>query len=68
VDAPLAENIAPGITSGYFQYLPSVTPFCENGGEPEGHYCPQSGAEGKAQRLHFLLTALEGEAEIIDPF
>jgi hypothetical protein len=68
VDAPLAGNVAPGITAGYFQFDPFTTPSCIASGQFEGHYCPQSGAEGKAQRLHFLLTALEGEAEIIDPF
>ncbi len=68
VDAPLAGNIAPGVTGGYFQFDPFTTPDCIARGEEEGHYCPQSGAEAKAQRLHFLLTALEGEAEIIDPF
>lgn len=68
VDAPLAGNVAPGITAGYFQFDPFTTPDCIARGQFEGHYCPQSGAEAKAQRLHFLLTALEGEAEIIDPF
>lgn len=68
VDAPLAGNIAPGVTAGYFQFDPFTTPDCIARGQFEGHYCPQSGAEAKAQRLHFLLTALDGEAEIIDPF
>lgn len=68
VDAPLAGNVAPGITAGYFQFDPFTTPDCIARGQFEGHYCPQSGAEARAQRLHFLLTALEGEAEIIDPF
>ena len=68
VDAPLAENIAPGITSGYFQYLPSATPYCILVGQMEGHYCPQSAPEAKAQRLHFLQTALDGSPEIIEPF
>jgi hypothetical protein len=68
VDAPLAGNVAPGVTAGYFQFDPFTTPDCIARGQFEGHYCPQSGAEAKAQRLHFLLTALEGEAEIIDPF
>ena len=68
VDAPLAGNIAPGITAGYFQFDPFTTPSCIAVGQFEGHYCPQSGIEPKAQRLHFLLTALDGEAEIIDPF
>jgi len=68
VQAPLAGNIAPGITAGYFQFDPFTTPGCIAIGQFEGHYCPQSGAEPKAQRLHFLLSALEGEAEIVDPF
>jgi hypothetical protein len=67
VDAPLAGNIAPGITAGYFQFDPLTTPDCIRRGQLEGHFCPQSGAEAKAQRLHFLQTALAGEAEIIDP-
>ncbi len=68
VDPPLAGNIAPGITAGYFQYDPFTTPDCVTKMQFEGHYCPQSGAEALAQRLHFLLSALAGEAEIIDPF
>lgn len=71
VDAPLAGNVAPGITAGYFQIDPAITPgsSCQNSADPgRGHYCPQSSAEARAQRLHFLLTALAGEAEIIDPF
>jgi len=68
IDAPLAGNIAPGVTAGYFQFDPFTTPDCIARGQFEGHFCPQSGAEAKAQRLHFLLTALDGEAEIIDPF
>jgi hypothetical protein len=32
-----------------------------------GHYGPQSGAEAKALRLHFRLTAPAGEAETVDP-
>lgn len=67
VDAPLAGNVAPGITAGYFQFDPATTPGCLAINQPEGHYCPQSGAEPKAQRLHFLLSAIEGEAEIVDP-
>jgi hypothetical protein len=66
VDAPLAGNVAPGITAGYFQFRPSNTPGCA--AQPEGHYCPQSAPEARAQRLHFLLSALDGEAEIVDPF
>jgi hypothetical protein len=70
VDAPLAGNIAPGITAGYFQFRPSDTPDCRDRVPPqlEGHYCAQSSAEAKRQRLHFLLTALDGDAEIVDPF
>lgn len=68
VDPPLAGNIAPGITAGYFQFDPFTTPDCIARAQFEGHYCPQSGAEAKAQRLHFLLSALAGEAEIVDPF
>ena len=67
VDAPLAGNVAPGITAGYFQFRPSNTPDCVARGQLEGHYCPQSSAEARAQRLHFLLSAVEGEAEIVDP-
>jgi hypothetical protein len=68
VDAPLAGNIAPGVTAGYFQFDPFTAPDCIARGQFEGHYCPQSGAEAKAQRLHFLLTALDGEAELVARF
>lgn len=70
VDPPLAGNVAPGITAGYFQIDPATTPgpSCEDRVPLEGHYCPQSSAEARAQRLHFLLTAVAGEAVIVDPF
>lgn len=70
VAAPLAGNVAPGITAGYFQIDPAITPgpSCQDRVPLEGHYCPQSSAEARAQRLHFLLTALAGTAEIVDPF
>jgi hypothetical protein len=70
VDAPLSSNIAPGITAGYFQYDPATTPDCRDRIPPqtEGHFCPQTAAEAQAQRLHFLMTALAGNPEIIDPF
>lgn len=67
VDAPLAGNVAPGITAGYFQFRPSNTPDCVARDQLEGHYCPQSSAEARAQRLHFLETAVAGEAEIVNP-
>ncbi|MCX5737979.1 MAG: hypothetical protein NTZ61_05675, partial [Proteobacteria bacterium] len=68
VDAPVAENLAPGLTSGYFQYDPATTPYCVTRPQPEGHYCPQSAPEAQAQRRHFLESALEGAAEILSPF
>ena len=68
VDAPLAENLAPGLTSGYFQYDPETTPYCVTRPQPEGHYCPQSATEAQAQRRHFLESALGGAAEIVSPF
>jgi hypothetical protein len=68
VDAPVAENLAPGLTSGYFQYDPATTPYCVTRPQPEGHYCPQSAPEAQAQRRHFLESALEGAAEIVSPF
>lgn len=70
VAAPLAGNVAAGITAGYFQIDPAITPgpSCQDRVPLEGHYCPQSSEEARAQRLHFLLTALTGAAEIVDPF
>lgn len=67
VPAPLAENLGPGLTSGYFQYDPATTPYCITTPQPEGHYCPQRAPEAQAQRLHFLESALEGAAEIVEP-
>jgi hypothetical protein len=67
VDAPVSENIAPGITAGHYQYDPATTPSCLLFGESEGHYCPQIATEAEAQILHFYATALAGAAEIIDP-
>jgi hypothetical protein len=68
IDAPVAQNLGPGLTSGYFQYDPATTPYCVTRPQPEGHYCPQSAPEAQAQRRHFLESALEGAAEIISPF
>ena len=68
VDPPVAQNLAPGLTSGYFQYDPATTPYCVTRPQPEGHYCPQSAPEAQAQRRHFLESALEGAAEIVSPF
>ena len=69
VEAPLSENLGPGLTSGYFQYDPATTPYCVTTPQPEGHYCPQRAPEAQAQRAHFLESALEtGAAEIISPF
>jgi hypothetical protein len=68
LDAPVAENLGPGLTSGYFQYDPA-TPYCVTTPQPEGHYCPQRAPEAQAQRRHFLESALEtGAAEIVSPF
>ena len=66
VDPPLRENIAPGITAGFFQFDPATAPGCFPG--YEGHYCPQTAPEALQQRLHFFLTALQGSPEIVDPF
>jgi hypothetical protein len=69
IDAPVAQNLAPGLTAGYFQYDPATTPYCVTRPQPEGHYCPQSAPEAQAQRRHFLESALDtGNAEIISPF
>ncbi len=69
VDAPVAENIAPGVTGGHVQYDPLTTPSCRDVFfEPEGHFCPQRAFEAEDQTLHFFETALDlGGAEIIDP-
>lgn|GEM_PF-1064053 len=66
-DAPLSENVAPGVTAGHFQYAPATTPGCVATGETEGHFCAQGAAEVRAQMLHFFATALAGAAEIVDP-
>ena len=66
--SPLAENLGPGLTSGYYQYDPATTPYCVAAPQPEGHYCPQRAPEARAQRRHFLETALDGAAEIVAPF
>jgi hypothetical protein len=67
VAAPLSDNLAPGLTAGYFQYDPATTPYCITTPQPEGHYCPQSAPEARAQRLHLLESALEGNPEIVEP-
>jgi hypothetical protein len=66
IDSPVAQNLAPGLTGGFFQYDPATTPSCI--AQPEGHYCPQTALEAQAQRAHFLESALEGSAEIVSPF
>ncbi|MGI9430875.1 MAG: hypothetical protein ACR2PQ_01590 [Myxococcota bacterium] len=68
VDAPVSENIAPGVTAGHFQYDPAQTPSCVSDGETEGHFCAQGADEVVDQMLHFYDSALGGAAEIIDPF
>jgi len=69
IDAPVAQNLGAGLTSGYFQYDPATTPYCITTPQPEGHYCPQRAPEAQAQRRHFLESALDtGAAEIIAPF
>jgi hypothetical protein len=68
VDPPVAQNLGPGLTAGYFQYDPATTPYCIDTPQPEGHYCPQRAPEAQAQRRHFLESALDGAAEILSPF
>jgi hypothetical protein len=65
VDAPLAENIAPGVTAAHAQYDPDSTPSCLGFGEMEGHFCAQRSTEAEDQVEHFFATALEGTAEVI---
>jgi hypothetical protein len=67
VDPPLAQNVAPGVTAGHFQYAPASTPSCVAVSQTEGHYCAQVSDEADAQVLHFFATALDGAAEIVDP-
>jgi hypothetical protein len=68
VDSPLAGNLGPGLTAGFFQYDPATTPSCHD--EPLAHFCVQTAAEAEIQTLHFFETALdpEGTPEIINPF
>lgn len=65
VDAPLAGNLAPGVTAAHAQYDPASTPSCLGFGETEGHFCAQRSTEAEAQVEHLFETALEGAAEII---
>lgn len=72
--APLVANIDAVTTAGFYQYVPAdfpgldATPSCDAVAQTEGHYCPQVATESIAQRLHFLQSALGGEAPvIIDP-
>jgi hypothetical protein len=67
VDAPLRENLGPGLTAGFFQYDPPQTPSCVAQGVLVPHACAQIATEAKAQRLHFYQSALSGSPEIIDP-
>jgi hypothetical protein len=66
VDAPLQENIAPGVTAGHFQYDPAQTPSCVAVGQTEGHFCAQIALELDQQVLHFYATALAGAPEIAE--
>ena len=65
--APVAGNIAPGVTGGRFRYAPASTPSCVASGQTEAHFCPQSALEAEAQILHFFATAARGAPEILDP-
>jgi hypothetical protein len=67
VRAPLAGNLARGLTGGHFQYDPARTPSCIEASLLDGHFCPTLAPEAQRQTLHFFATALEGRAEIIDP-
>jgi hypothetical protein len=66
-DAPLAGNVAPGVTAGHFQYRAVMTPSCVAALQLEGHYCPQVASEAAEQILHFFATADAGAAEIVNP-
>ena len=66
LEAPVSENLGPGLTAGYVQYDPASTPSCVDRDQTEGHFCAQTASEAFAQRLHFYETALQGSPEIID--
>jgi tellurite resistance protein TerC len=67
VEAPVRENIRPGVTGGHFQYRPLSTPSCIAWLQFEAHFCPQLAQEAAAQTLHFFATAAAGAAELVSP-
>ncbi len=73
----LRGNLGEETTGAFVQYAPTglpdvpPTPGCEAlspSSGSEGHFCAQSAAESRAQRLHFFLSALDGVPEIVNPF
>jgi hypothetical protein len=74
---PLRANLGPETTGAFFQYVPTgvdgipPTPGClalSPSSASEGHYCAQSAAESRAQRVDFFQSALAGVPEIASPF
>jgi dienelactone hydrolase len=65
VAAPVASNIAPGVTGAHAQYDPATTESCLDAGQAEGHFCAQISSEAEAQVEHLFETALEGAPEIV---
>jgi hypothetical protein len=63
VDAPVASNIAPGVTAAHAQYDPATTPSCVF--QSEGHFCAQISSEAEAQVERLFESALDGAPEII---
>jgi hypothetical protein len=76
VPAPIAGNVDAQTTGGLVQYAPTglpdlpPSPGCaalSPSSASEGHFCAQSAAESRAQRVEFFRSALDGLAEIVDP-
>lgn len=72
VIGPVTGNIDSETTAAFYQFVPfgvadiPHTPGCQF--EPEGHFCGQSSAEARLQRLLFLKSAVEDPVPtIVDP-
>ncbi|MCG8592627.1 MAG: hypothetical protein MJE66_25330, partial [Proteobacteria bacterium] len=79
VTGPVMANIDPETTAAFYQYVPvgipgiPPSPGClallptNPTTAQEGHYCAQSAAEARLQRLHWFESALTGTPVAIDP-
>lgn len=77
---PVEANLDPDTSAAFVQFVPiglpelpaspgCIPPAVSQTTAVEGHYCAQSAAEARAQRLQFFLSSLDGATPVVDdPF